>query len=180
MILERVRERALSTDLDEPRTENELKPLIRKAIKDLCFAPYDKEVPIPPATRADMVGYKGRRSKHRIKTGWFSHETKTTKWREFLGVELKTAKRSKDPMYRQVSVYAQYFDHAFTVLTPLTLLRQTGDSYEFFRNFYGEMKTKGVGIVLATNRRILGTILASKHNSIAAAKRRYLDRHITI
>jgi len=176
IILERVSERALSTELGEPATEEKLKPLIRKAMKDLGFTPYDKEIPIPPATRADIVGYRGRRSKHRVKTGLFSHETKITRWREFLGIELKTAKRGKDPMYRQVSVYARYFDHAFTVITPLTLLRQASDSYEFFRHFYGEMKAKGVGIVLATNRRILGTILASKHNSIATSKRRYLDR----
>jgi len=180
IILERVSGRALSTELDEPRTEEELKPLIRKAIKGLGFTPYDKEIPIPPATRADIVGYKGRRSKRRIRTGLFSHETKITRWREFLGIELKTAKRGKDPMYRQVSVYAQYFDHAFTVITPLTLLRQTSDGYEFFRHFYREMKAKGVGIVLATNRRILGTILASKHSSISTSKRRYLDRHMKI
>ena len=180
IILEMVDERALSTELDEPRTEEELKPLIRKGISHMGFTAHGKEIPIPPGTRADIVAYKGRRSKHRIRTGLFSHETKTTKWREFLGIELKTAKRGKDPMYRQVSVYAQYFDHAFTVITPLTLLKQTVDSYEFFRHFYGEMKAKGVGIVLATDKHILGTILASRHNSIATSKRRYLDRHMTM
>jgi hypothetical protein len=180
IILEMVNERALSAELDEPKTEEELKPLIRKGIRNIGFIAYDTEIPIPPGTRADIVAYKGRRSVRRVRTGLFSHETKTTKWHEFLGVELKTAKRGKDPMYRQVSVYAQYFDHAFTVITPLTLLRQTSNSYEFFRHFYREMKAKGVGIVLATDRRILGTILASKHNSIQTSKRRYLDRHITI
>jgi hypothetical protein len=117
-----VNERTLSTELEEPKTEEELKPLIRKGTRAMGFTAYEKEISIPPGTRADIVAYKGRRSKRRIRTGWFSHRTKTTKWHEFLGVELKTAKRGKDPMYRQVSAYAQYFDHAFTVVTPLTSL----------------------------------------------------------
>jgi len=40
IILERVSERALSTDLEEPRTEEELTPLIRKAIKRSGHTPY--------------------------------------------------------------------------------------------------------------------------------------------
>jgi hypothetical protein len=185
IILDKVSEKALSSDLDEPHAEVELKPLIRRAAKDLGFTPHSKEVPIPPATRADIVGYKGRRSKHRVRKHLGRiplpmHEERTEKWFEFLGVELKTAKRAKDPLYRQVSVYAKYFDHAFTVVTPLTLLTQPNprESYAFFRDFYAEMKSKRVGIVLATRNHILGTILASKCNDIAERERRHLNRQI--
>jgi len=180
IILEKVSLRNLSSDLDEPSAEEELKPLIRRAVKNLSFTPYSKEVSIPPATRADVVGYKRRRSTERVRTGLFSHDTRTTKWYEFLGVELKTAKRAKDPMYRQVSVYAKYFDHAFTVVTPLTMLKQPNphESYDFFRGFYAEMKLKRVGIVLATRNHILGTILASKANDVGDRERRHLDRQV--
>ena len=185
IILEKVSEKALSSDLDEPHAEVELKPLIRRAAKDLRFAPHSKEVLIPPATRADIVGYRGKRSKHKVRKHLGRiplpmHEERTEKWFEFLGVELKTAKRAKDPLYRQVSVYAKYFDYAFTVVTPLTLLTQPNprESYAFFRDFYAEMKSKRMGIVLATRNHILGTILASKRNDIAERKRGYLYRQI--
>jgi len=187
IILDKVDEKALVSDLDEPSTERELKPLIRRAVKDLGFTPHSKEVSIPTATRADIVGYRGRRSKYPVrkhlgKLPLPMHDWRTKKWFEFLGVELKTAKRAKDPLYRQVSRYAKYFDYAFTVVTPLTLLKQPSrrESYAFFRDFYAEMRAKRVGIVLATRNRILGTILASKHNTIGDSQRRYLDRQVNL
>ena len=80
-------------------------------------------------------------------------------------------------MYRQASVYAQYFDNAFTAVTPLTLLEQR---YDFFRGFYEEMKDKGIGIVLTTENRVLGTILAFKENPPSISKRRHLYREMNL
>lgn len=177
-LLDNVDTRLLLSDLEEPRREQDLKPVMKRAIRTLGFEVHDSEVRIPPTTRADLIGYRRRGTRHVTKK-WFGlqSETETEWWYEFLGVELKSAKRGKDPMYRQASVYAQYFDNAFTAVTPLTLLEQ---GYDFLRNFYEEMKSKGIGIVLMTEKGIKGTVLASRENSPTDSKRRHLYREMEL
>jgi len=170
----------LPSDLEEPDDEETLKSVMRKAVSDLGFQLFDKEVDIPPATRADIVGYRRRLTRHEKREHfWKKKEVETEKWYQFLGVELKTAKRGKDPLYRQAAVYAKYFDYAFTAVTPLTLIKRK-DAYAFFQIFYNEMKDKGIGIVLMTKNRIIGTILASQENEVAESKRRYLVQEMEL
>lgn len=119
LVIESIDDHSLQKVLDEPDIEADLKPIMKKAIKEqLGFTPYAKEVTIPPKTRADVVGYK-RRYDIAEKGWWVFKEVERIPYDEFVGIELKTAKRSKDPLFRQASIYADYFDYSFTAITPL-------------------------------------------------------------
>jgi hypothetical protein len=159
--------------LAEPDLESELKPMMKKVLQRLRLKVYPKEITIPPDTRADMVGYKRKydveeRSKH-----IFFTETIKIPWLEFIGVELKTAKRGIDPVYRQASVYADYFDYSFVALTPYTMIEW---GYETVNRFNKEMKLKGVGIVLVDKHNIIGTILEAKEKKPKERNRKYLTQ----
>lgn len=171
---------SLSSVLSEPKREEDLKPLIKKALMAKRFKVYESEVPIPPATRADIVGYRSGK-KTRVTKWWpITHrprETETKRWYVFLGFELKTAKRGKEPFDRQVSVYAKYFDNAFAVVTPLTLLEH---GYDYFRHLQGELRSRGVGLILATKKRIIGTIISSRTNSVAQSNKRFLIKKMRL
>lgn len=157
-VVKSVDSRSLRKVLDEPNSEADLKPIMKEALKQLGYTPYDKEVKIPPATRADVVGYK-RRYDIAEKGWWIFKEEERIPYYEFIGIELKTAKRSKDPLFRQASIYTDYFDYSFTAITPLSMLKH---GYEFIERFYREMRTIGMGIVLVDAHNPIGTILSAK------------------
>ncbi len=90
----------LQRTLGEPEAEANRKPRMKRTLEELGYTPYEDEVKLPLATRADVVGYKRR---YDISPRHY----------EFIGVELKMAKRSKDPFFRQASVCADYFDYSY-------------------------------------------------------------------
>nr|MDO8100250.1 hypothetical protein [Candidatus Njordarchaeota archaeon] len=148
--------------LGEPEAEANLKPRMKKTLEELGYTPYKDEVKLPPATRADVVAYKRR---YDISPRHY----------EFVGVELKTAKRGKDPLFRQASVYADYFDYSYVAITPLALLEQ---EYEYNKKFYRDMQDKGVGIILFASFIPLGTILRAKKNRPKESNRKYLTSQL--
>jgi hypothetical protein len=120
-------ERDLNSAFKEPARETQLKPVLKAALKQ-DWSIYPKAVSIPPGTRADIVGFKRHFDLVKLDVGLIGRlkgerSEKRVPWYEFLGIELKTAKRSKDPMYRQAAVYTDYFDYSFSVITPLTVLK---------------------------------------------------------
>lgn len=70
---------------------------------------YPKEVPISASTRADIVAYH-RRHETEEERGFLGRlkDRRHIRWYELLGVELKTAKRKKDPLYRQAKEYTHF------------------------------------------------------------------------
>jgi len=171
LVIESIDDHSLQKVLDEPDIEADLKPIMKKAIKEqLGFTPYAKEVTIPPKTRADVVGYK-RRYDIAEKGWWVFKEVERIPYYEFVGIELKTAKRSKDPLFRQASIYADYFDYSFTAITPYTMLKQ---EYEFINRFCKECERIGMGVVLLDARYPLGTIVPAKEGRPKERNRRYL------
>jgi hypothetical protein len=180
-VLNAVSERDLNVAYKEPASEAAMKPMVRRRLALDGFTVYPKEVTIPPNTRADMVAYvrhfdtvecpaEGRLDR-------FLGRTKTIRkpHYEFLGIELKTAKRSKDPMYRQASVYTDYFDNSFTVITPLTVLRH---GYIAINKFIEKMAVEGMGILLANRSKILGTILKSERKKVSPRKNQHLVKEL--
>jgi hypothetical protein len=90
---------------------------------------------------------------------------------------LKTAKRGKEPLDRQVSVYSKYFDDSFVVVTPLTLLEH---GHEYFRFLQEELKSKGIGLILANRSEIVGTIIPSRTTTVALSNRRLLAKKMRL
>jgi hypothetical protein len=182
-VLSAVSDRDLNTAYKEPTSEAALKPMIRRRLAAEGFTVFPREVSIPPNTRADIVAYVRhfdtfeRPAEGRLDR--FLGRTKTIRkpHYEFLGIELKTAKRSKDPMYRQASVYTDYFDNSFSVITPLTVLRH---GYVAINKFIDEMGEKGMGILLANRSSILGTILKSERKEVSRTKNQHLAKELEL
>jgi hypothetical protein len=180
-VLNSASERDLNAAYKEPTSEAALKPMVRRRLVADGFDVYPREVSIPPNTRADMVAYVRHFDRvERPAEGRFNRMLGRTEiirrpHYEFLGIELKTAKRSKDPMYRQASVYTDYFDNSFSVITPLTVLRH---GYVAINKFIDEMTGKGMGILLANRSNILGTILKSERKEISHKKNQHVLKEI--
>jgi hypothetical protein len=158
-----------------------LKPVLKAALRD-DWSIYPKEVNIPPGTRADIVGFKRHFDYVKLDIGLIGRlkgerSEKRVPWYEFLGVELKTAKRSKDPMYRQAAVYTDYFDYSFSVITPLTVLKH---GYAGMNKFIEEMRSKGMGILLANRYKVLGTVLKAEEKEIGRNRRQHLVRQLKL
>jgi hypothetical protein len=171
----------LNSAFKEPAKEAQLKPVLKAALKE-DWSIYPKEVSIPPGTRADFVGFKRHLDVVKLNIGLIGRlkgerSEKRVPWYEFLGVELKTAKRSKDPMYRQAAVYTDYFDYSFSVITPLTVLRHGHTS---MNKFIEEMKSKGMGILIANQYRVLGTILKAEEKEIGRNRHQHLVRQLNL
>jgi disulfide oxidoreductase YuzD len=159
--------------LAEPDLESELKPMMKEALQRLGYKVHPTEIKIEPRTRADMVGYKRRYETE--EKGLFLKKTIKKPWYEFVGVELKTAKRDRDSAYRQALAYINYFDYTFIVLTPYTLITW---GYETVKDVYKFMKSKGVGIVLVDKHNPIGTILEAKEKKPKERNRKYLCQTI--
>jgi hypothetical protein len=173
LVLESNDKSQLQSYFAEPTVEADLKPAVKEKLQELGYTPYDKEVEIPPATRADVIGYRRRydvREREVTRGHW---EEVRVGYYEFVGIELKTAKRSKDPLFRQASVYTDYFDYSYTTITPLALLEQ---GYEYIDKFYRQMQAIGMGIILASAHVRWGwaTILRAKEKRPKESNRRYL------
>ncbi len=180
-ILESNTQSDLNSAFKEPAKEAQLKPVLRRELKEI-WSIHPKEVAIPPSTRADIVGYKRHFDNVKLDIGLFERlrgepGEKRVPWYEFLGVELKTAKRSKDPMYRQAAVYTDYFDYSFSVITPLTVLKH---GYASMNRFEQEMRSKGMGILLANQHGVLGTILKAEPREISRNRRQHLVRELEL
>jgi hypothetical protein len=180
-VLDAVSDGDLNKAYKEPTSEAALKPMIHRRLEAERFTVFSKEVSIPPNTRADIVAYVRhfdtikRPAGGRLNRILGRTETIRKPHYEFLGIELKTAKRSKDPMYRQASVYTDYFDNSFSVITPLTLLRH---GYLSINKFIDEMARKGMGILLANRTNILGTILKSERKEVSRTKNQHLVKQL--
>ncbi len=176
-VLNAVSDRDLNFAYKEPTSEAALKPMVRRRLVADGFTVYAREASIPPNTRTDIVAYARhfdkfeRPAEGRLDRMLGRTELIRKPYYEFLGIELKTAKRSKDPMYRQASVYTDYFDNSFSVITPLTVLRH---GYVAINKFIDEMGEKGMGILLANRVNILGTILKSEKKEISRTRNQHL------
>ena len=168
--------RKIGKALSEPNNEQDLKPILMRALRAKGYGVYPREVPISDSTRADIVGYHRRKDIAEEK-GIFGRvkERRQIRWYEFLGVELKTAKRAKDPLYRQARDYAGHFDNSFAVMTPLTVLSW---GYQPMDMFVEAMKEEGVGILLANRYRVLGTVTRSISSEIGARTRNELTQKL--
>jgi hypothetical protein len=78
-------------------------------------------------------------------------------------------------MYRQASVYTDYFDNSFTVITPLTVLRH---GYIAINKFIEKMAVEEMGILLANRSKILGTILKSERKEVSPRKDQHLVKEL--
>ena len=92
--------RQINKALDEPRNEADLKPILGRALRIKNYKVHPKEVPIGASTRADIVVYH-RRHETEKERGFLGRvkDRRRIRWYEFLGVELKTAKRAKDSLH---------------------------------------------------------------------------------
>jgi hypothetical protein len=180
LIVESNSQRDLHKFLDEPTQESDLKPVLSHELRRMKnFKVHSREVPIGGSTRADLVAYKRRHEVWEEK-GFLGRikDRKRIPWFEFLGVELKTAKRSPDPLYRQVRVYTERFDNSFLVITPLTVLAWGGKEYHNVTRFVQEMREKGMGVLLVNKHRILGTVIRSQERVIGEKTRRELTQKL--
>lgn len=180
-ILKNNPERDLNFAFKEPAREAQLKPVLRRELKE-DWSIYPKEVSIPPSTRADIVGFKRHFDLVKLDIGLLKRlrgepQEKRVPWYEFLGIELKTAKRSKDPMFRQAAVYTDYFDYSFSVITPLTVLKH---GYAAMNKFVEEMESKGMGILIANRHKVLGTVLKAEETEIGRNRRQHLVRELNL
>jgi len=181
--LNSISELDLQAAYKEPSSEAALKPMVRRKLAVEGFTVYPREVRIPPNTRADIVAYVRhfdtveRPAEGRLNRFLGRTETIRKPHYEFLGIELKTAKRSKDPVYRQASVYTDYFDNSFSVITPLTVLRH---GYAAINKFIDEMAGKGMGLLLANRTNVLGTILKSERKEVSHTKNQHLVKELQL
>lgn len=176
-VVNAVSERDLNAAYKEPTSEAVMKPMVRRRLATEGFTVYPREVGIPPNTRADVVAYARhfdtieRPAEGRLDRMLGRKELIRKPRYEFIGIELKTAKRSKDPLYRQASVYTDYFDNSFSVITPLTVLRH---GHAAVSKFIHVMADIGMGILLANRSNILATILKSELKEVSRRKNQHL------
>lgn len=201
-LIEHIDKNKIESSLKEPEYEDDLTPLARQALKScyiprenryIHYTPYPNELRIgySPELRsgysvADVVGHRPRydtktkrvpRKIGPIQTPLWKKIQTRKHWYEFCGIELKTAKRNKDSLFRQIEDYIQYFDYSFTTITPFSFLSNLSSGY-LQKKLYFKCESEGMGIILIDRTKVIGTILEAKEKSPIEENTKYLEEKI--